>query len=125
MKGRLRAALHRALVVGLGWRAVCCCSFSPSWPSPLRGCGGSSSDASGPVRFLVFGDPEEISAYRKLVHAYGEAQPEAEVELIEASDRTDLIARLSTSIAGGSPPDLFLINYRFYGQFASKGRSSR
>ena len=42
------------------------------------------------------------------------------MQLIEASDRDDLIARLSTSIAGGSPPDLFLINYRFYGQFAAK-----
>ena len=43
------------------------------------------------------------------------------MELIQASDRSDLIARLSTSISGGSPPDLFLMNYRFYGQFASKG----
>ena len=40
-------------------------------------------------------------------------------ELIEASDRDDLIARLSTSIAGGSPPDVFLLNYRYYGQFAA------
>ncbi len=84
-------------------------------------CGGSGEDASGPVRFLIFGDPEEINAYRELVRAYKEQEPDAEVELIEASDRTDLIARLSTSIAGGSPPDLFLMNYRFYGQFASKG----
>jgi len=84
------------------------------------GCGGSG-DGGGPVRFLVFGDPEEINAYRELVRAYQEQDSEAEVQLIEASDRTDLIARLSTSIAGGSPPDLFLMNYRFYGQFASKG----
>jgi multiple sugar transport system substrate-binding protein len=42
------------------------------------------------------------------------------VKLIEASDREDLIARLSTSIAGGAPPDVFLLNYRFYGQFAAR-----
>ncbi len=42
------------------------------------------------------------------------------VKLIEASDRDDLLARLSTSFAGGSPPDLFLLNYRFYGQFAAR-----
>jgi multiple sugar transport system substrate-binding protein len=40
--------------------------------------------------------------------------------MIEASDRDDLIARLSTSFAGGTPPDLFLLNYRFYGQFAAR-----
>jgi len=89
----------------------------------LAGCGGSDSgtDASGPITFLIFGDPEEINAYRELVRAYREREPDADVELIETSDRTDLIARLSTSIAGGSPPDLFLMNYRYYGQFASKG----
>ena len=85
-------------------------------------CGGDSSgDASGSVRFLVFGDPPEINAYRTLIKSFRRAEPDIDVQLIEASDREDLIARLSTSIAGGSPPDLFLMNYRFYGQFASRG----
>ena len=81
---------------------------------------GCRGDDSGPVRFLVFGDPEELAAYRTLVDAYEKEEPSADVQLVEASDRTDLIARLSTSIAGGSPPDLFLMNYRFYGQFAAR-----
>ena len=55
-------------------------------------------------------------AARRLRRAPGDIK----VQLVEASDRTDLIARLSTSIAGGSPPDVFLINYRYYGQFAAK-----
>jgi multiple sugar transport system substrate-binding protein len=87
----------------------------------VGGCGGSGSGAKGTVDFLVFGDPEELQAYRNVIAAYEREQPDARVRLIEASDRDDLIARLSTSFAGGSPPDLFLINYRFYGQFASKG----
>ena len=84
----------------------------------VAGC--SEDEDSGPVRFLVFGDPEELKAYRTLIDAYEQEHPDADVQLVEASDRTDLISRLSTSIAGGSPPDLFLINYRFYGQFAAK-----
>jgi multiple sugar transport system substrate-binding protein len=84
-------------------------------------CGGSESGASGSVRFLVFGDPPEIRAYRTLISAFEKEVPDVEVQLVEASDREDLLTRLSTSFAGGSPPDLFLINYRFYGQFASKG----
>jgi multiple sugar transport system substrate-binding protein len=79
---------------------------------------GSSED--GPVRFLVFGDPEEIRAYRHVVAAYEERTGD-DVELVEASDRSDLIARLSTSIAAGAPPDVFLMNYRYYAQFAAKG----
>ncbi|MER7457667.1 sugar ABC transporter substrate-binding protein [Micromonospora sp. NPDC126480] len=85
------------------------------------GCGaGSSGDAKGPVQLLVFGAPEELAAYRTLTEAYEKARPGAEVQLVEASDRKDLLARLATAVAGGAPPDLFLMNYRFYGQFAAK-----
>jgi multiple sugar transport system substrate-binding protein len=84
-------------------------------------CGGDSDGgSSGSIRFLVFGDPPEINAYRTLIRSFSEAEPDIDVQLIEASDREDLIARLSTSLAGGSPPDLFLMNYRFYGQFAAR-----
>jgi multiple sugar transport system substrate-binding protein len=82
----------------------------------VTACGSSES---GPVRFLVFGDPEEIRAYRQVVADY-EKESGSEVELVEASDRSDLIARLSTSIAAGTPPDVFLMNYRYYAQFAAK-----
>jgi multiple sugar transport system substrate-binding protein len=89
------------------------------------GCGGSDDgdegSASGSISLLAFGDPPEINAFKTLISAFEKAEPDIDVELIEASDREDLIARLSTSIAGGSPPDLFLMNYRFYGQFASRG----
>jgi len=86
------------------------------------GCGGGDADsASGEVSLLVFGDPPEINAYRTLITAFEEAEPDIDLQLIEASDREDLIARLSTSLAGGAPPDLFLMNYRFYGQFAARG----
>ena len=85
------------------------------------GCGGDSEGgSSGSISFLVFGDPPEINAYRTLITAFEKAEPDVDVQLIEASDLEDLLARLSTSLAGGSPPDLFLMNYRFYGQFAAR-----
>ena len=84
------------------------------------GCAGGGG-ASGEVRFLVFGEPAELQAFRSVVQEFHEIEPEIRVTLVEASDRDDLIARLSTSFAGGQPPDLFLINYRFYGQFAARG----
>jgi multiple sugar transport system substrate-binding protein len=94
----------------------------------VAGCGGGDNgdsggggDVSGDVSFMVFGDPEEIQAYRDVIAAFENEQPDVNVNLIEASDRDDLIARLSTSFAGGAPPDLFLLNYRFYGQFAARG----
>jgi multiple sugar transport system substrate-binding protein len=86
----------------------------------LAGCGGGGGGASGDVRFMVFGDPPEIRAYRQLIDAFERRNSEVRVRLVEASDRQDLLARLATSFAGGSPPDLFLVNYRYYGQFAAK-----
>jgi multiple sugar transport system substrate-binding protein len=80
----------------------------------------SDEEDNGLISFLVSGDPEELAAYREVIDAYKEENPDAEVTLVEASDSDDLITRLSTSTAGGSPPDLFLINYRSYGQFAAK-----
>ena len=76
---------------------------------------------AGTLSFMAFGDPEELVAYRELIDAFQAAEPGVTVEFIETSDRDDLIARLSTAFAGGAPPDLFLMNYRFYGQFAVKG----
>jgi multiple sugar transport system substrate-binding protein len=84
-------------------------------------CGGGSAGAQDEVRFLLFGEPEELRAYRTLVSAFERGQDDVSVQLLEASDRDDLLTRLSTSFAGGIPPDVFLINYRFYGQFASRG----
>ena len=91
------------------------------------GCGGTGGEGSGggdgpaQIDFMTFGDPEELQAYRDVIEAFEEEEPDITVRLIEASDRDDLIARLSTSFSGGTPPDLFLMNYRFYGQFAVTG----
>jgi multiple sugar transport system substrate-binding protein len=85
------------------------------------GGGAGDGELSGEVTFMVFGDPEELQAYRKVIAAYEQKRPQVDVKLIETSDRDDLIARLSTSFAGGAPPDAFLLNYRFYAQFAARG----
>jgi multiple sugar transport system substrate-binding protein len=94
------------------------CTGGGAEPQPAGEPGG---DVSGRVSLLVFGAPEELQAFRNLVTSFGRVEPDVEVKLIEASDRDDLLARLSTSFAAGTPPDLFLLNYRFYAQFAAKG----
>ena len=73
------------------------------------------------ISVMVSGDPEELEAYRQVAEAYEASQDTVSVDLIEIAERDELIARLSTSIAGGKPPDLFLLNYRYYGQFQAKG----
>lgn len=105
--------MHRSLLTALLAAALALLS---------GGCGGSDDQGGGgSISFLTFGDPPELAAYRTLIREFERREPDVDVQLIEAGDRDDLLARLSTSLAGGRPPDLFLVNYRFYGQFAARG----
>ena len=80
----------------------------------VTACG--DDDGSRPINFQVSGDPEEIAVYRDLIKRSGQ-----DVRLIEVGDRKDHLAKLTTSFAARRPPDVFLINYRNLGGFASRG----
>ncbi len=83
--------------------------------------GTPSGAASGAeVRFVLFGDPTETAGYEDLVAAFEADNPDVDVVLSPVADQDDLLAKLTTSFAGGRPPDVFLVNYRNYGQFASQ-----
>lgn len=106
---KLAAAFVALLMLGTGCGAD---DPAPQQPSQKR--------SNDPVQVLVFGDPEELEAFRAVVKGFETENGDVNVQLVEASDRSDLIARLATSISGGTPPDVFLLNYRYYGQFAAK-----
>ncbi len=81
----------------------------------LGACGGG-----GGISLQLFGDAEELRVYRQLAAAY-ERKTGEEVELIEVADRQAHLQKLTTSFAGGAPPDAFLINYRNFGGYAARG----
>ncbi len=84
------------------------------------GADTAAGDLGGRVQVLVIGDAHEAEAYGELVDAFGEVEPDVEVQLVTASDRNDQMTRLSTAFSAGTPPDLFVMNYRFVGQFAAR-----
>ncbi|PZG16903.1 ABC transporter substrate-binding protein [Nonomuraea aridisoli] len=87
----------------------------------VAGCGGGNrtEDQDG-ITVVLFGDAEEIAGYRSLVDAFTDAHPDVAVTLSPVAGQDELMARLTTSFAGGQPPDVFLLNYRRYGQFAAQ-----
>lgn len=94
----------------------------------LAGLGIHSSPAiarqdipSGTVSFAFWGDPAELQAYEAVVAAYEAAVPTVDVQINHVPAADDFYARLATGFAGGSPPDVFLINYRRYGQWSAAG----
>lgn len=88
---------------------------------PASAPGAKSAAAAAPVRLQIFGDPAEITAYRELIAAYELAHPGKRVQLIPVGKQADHMAKLSTAFAAGKPPDLFILNFRRFGQFAGRG----
>lgn len=92
----------------------------------LSACGSESpppDQTTGPVtiELQAFGDPAEIAAYRELITAFQTSTPDVRVQLVPIGKQADHMAKLATAFAAKAPPDLFLINFRRYGQFASRG----
>jgi multiple sugar transport system substrate-binding protein len=75
---------------------------------------------AGELEFAFWGDPAELRAYQTLVEAFEAANPAIDVRIAHVPNSGDFYARLATGFAAGSPPDVFLINYRRYGQFAAR-----
>ena len=87
----------------------------------LAGCGSAGgAEKSGPVTLQVFADPDEIKAYETLIDAFEKREPDIDVRLVPVDGQDDHQTKLSAAFAAGSPPDLFLINYRRFGQFAAR-----
>ena len=76
---------------------------------------------AAPLRLQAAGDPAELAAFKELLTAFKGVAPDVEVEFIPVGKTRDHMAKLATGFAAGDAPDLFLINFRRFGQFAAKG----
>ena len=83
----------------------------------LAACGGAGG-AEPEISLMLFGDAVETKGYNDLIAAFAATDPGVTVKLAPVADQDELLAKLSTAFAGGSPPDTFLVNYRNFGQYA-------
>lgn len=107
-----------AVFLALALLLMAACTPSSSAPTV-----GSSSGAmvQTTLTFLVAGDPADEAAYRTLADSFTAANPDIEVDLLNIPGAGDFQRRLAADFAAGSPPDIFLINYRRYGPFVVGG----
>ncbi|MEO8287958.1 MAG: sugar ABC transporter substrate-binding protein [Chloroflexota bacterium] len=85
-----------------------------------KNAGRCTPPVSGTVNFQAFGDPAELAVFQQVIAGYATANPSVKVNLIQVPAQGDHLSKLATSFAAGNPPDVFLINYRRYGQFANQ-----
>src|SRR3712207_7839982 len=81
---------------------------------------GDAQELSGEITFGFWGDPAEASAYEAIVATFEERNPGIDVQVEYVPSAGDFYTRLATGYAAGLAPDVFLINYRRYGQFAAR-----
>ncbi|PZG24146.1 ABC transporter substrate-binding protein [Micromonospora craterilacus] len=102
------------------WRRACAALLTVALATAGCTSGDGKADRPG-ITVVLFGDAEEVAGYRSLVDGFTDANPDMDVTLSPVATQDELMARLTTSFAGGQPPDVFLMNYRRYGQFAGQG----
>ncbi len=73
------------------------------------------------VRFAFWGDPAERDAYERVVESFEAVHPEIDVVIDYTPGQSDYYRKIATDFAGRRPPDLFLMNYRQFGQYAARG----
>lgn len=115
----------RLVGVVLACAALGACQREGGGGAPAPGA-AAAADAGAPkartrVTLQAFGDPVEVQAYRDLIAAFERVQPDVGVDLVPVGSQRDHMARLTTAFSGGRPPDLFLLNYRRFGQLAERG----
>lgn len=85
------------------------------------GIGGREAQAQSTVTFAFWGDPAEERAYERVAEEFEAANPDVDVRTVYTPGQGDYQTKLTTDFGAGNPPDVFLINYRRYGQFAARG----
>jgi multiple sugar transport system substrate-binding protein len=89
--------------------------------SVMVGCAAPTPvSQSGKIQVLISSDAFELAAYKSLVDQFTKIYPTVEVELSNIPSSSDFRRQLGVQLAGGTPPDVFLINYRRIGLFAAK-----
>jgi multiple sugar transport system substrate-binding protein len=73
------------------------------------------------ITFSFWGDPAEQRAYERVIDEFEAANPDVGVRAVYTPGQGEYQTKLATDFGAGNPPDVFLINYRRYGQFAASG----
>lgn len=96
--------------------AIVACAFATSPSSSTK---PAASDIE--LVLMLSEAPEALSGYQQIIAEFAKLRPEIKVLINNIPDRGEFMKRLAADFAAQTPPDVFIINYRRFGQFAIKG----
>ncbi len=73
------------------------------------------------IRFAFWGDPAEEAAYSTVVDSFETTHPDIDIVIDYTPGQSDYYRKIASDFAAGQPPDVFLTNYRQFGQYAGAG----
>ncbi len=114
MRPPVTAALRMATTLTVGLLAVACGTEERERPTT----GGA---LTGTITVAAAGGSGEIGALEQMATAFEQGHPGTTVVVDGVDAAGELNAKLTTAFAAGSPPDVFVINYRRMGAIAAKG----
>ena len=79
----------------------------------------TSAQDTSTLRFAFWGDPAEQEAYQAVIDGFETANPGIDVEADYTPGQSDYYRKIATDFAAGDAPDIFLTNYRNFGQYAA------
>jgi len=85
-----------------------------SLPLPALAVGGDLS-------FQIYGETQEATPLRDMVQTYVGLRPQVRFNLNHVPNLSEYITKLRASFTAGSPPDIFVLPYRYFAQFSAKG----
>ena len=85
------------------------------------GVARTSAQEPTSFRFAFWGDPAEQIAYERVIEGFETTHPDIDVVVDYTPGQSDYYRKITTDFAAAAPPDLFLINYRQFGQYAARG----
>ncbi len=89
-------------------------------PSASGSASASAAAVSGSITVAAAGGEGEIKALNALVDSFKVENPGVAVTVDSVEGAGDLVTKLTTAFAGGTPPDVFLMNYRRLGGLVSQ-----
>ncbi|HZO32661.1 MAG TPA: sugar ABC transporter substrate-binding protein [Chloroflexota bacterium] len=93
---------------------------NPDAAAPKPASSAAAGRPSGEISYWAFGDAEELAIFEAVVEGYRRHNADVTVKLNIVPNQNEFMTKLSASFTAGAGPDVFLINYRRYGQYAEK-----
>lgn len=80
----------------------------------------TSTTAPAEITYMMWGAPEELAVWQKIVDDFQQANPTIKVK-VDVSDWDSYWNKLKTLYAGGTPPDVFAMDGPLYPDWAARG----